>query len=102
MRRISIAIVSLLGATRGKAGTGPAPRCSMARPMERLQPPRRERRPSAAWAAADPAGDGALGPSTVLAPTRFLRPAAEAAPGPPLCDGRRSIAEIARDGGIAP
>src|SRR5688572_6382419 len=42
---------------------------------------------------------------TVLAPTRFLSelPGQAAAPGgAALCDGRRTLAEVARDAGLAP
>jgi hypothetical protein len=46
-----------------------------------------------------------LDPGTVLAPTRFLRELPGQAPSPggvALCDGRRSVAEVARDAGLAP
>src|SRR5688572_20523059 len=44
-----------------------------------------------------------LDPGTVLAPTRFLSELpGQAAVGVSLCDGRRTLAEVARDAGLAP
>jgi len=67
--------------------------------VQGLQPPRRAVRPASA-----PPAEAAelLDPSTVLVPTRFLggaQPSAEAAGGA-LCDGRRTLAELAREGGL--
>jgi hypothetical protein len=72
-------------------------------PPEPLRPPRRHelgarlRQPSAPAERLDPA--------TILAPTRFLRelPAlGEDSAGASLCDGRRTLAEVAREAGIEP
>lgn len=80
------------------------PRTS-ADPPEPLRPPRRhelQARP------AEPDGGAPaelLDPATMLAPTRFLRslPALAAEPGAAtLCDGRRTLAEVARAAGLEP
>ena len=73
------------------------PRPGAGRSAERLGPPRKDEIRGPEWATAREAGEERLDPSLVLSPTRFVR----ALPGQAaLCDGRRSIAEIARHGGI--
>ena len=67
-------------------------------PVAPLRPPRRS---PVKTAPAPPVER--LDPGTVLAPTRFLRELpGQASAGAALCDGRRTLAEVARDAGLAP
>ncbi len=67
-----------------------------------LRPPRRREpgdRPRPPWAALPPER---LDPATVLAPTRFLGRLVDVPSGARLCDGRRTLEQVARDAGVEP
>jgi hypothetical protein len=71
-------------------------------PVAPLRPPRRTAPRGSDTGSRGPAE--ALALSTILAPTRFLHtlPALAAPNGDMLCDGRRTIADVAREAGVEP